>query len=145
MGTTRAQAEALPSGGDGGRVITSKIPARLDRLQWSRWHWLVVFGLGTGWVLDGREVTSVGAIASRLSEKYALGISASQVGFAATLYVVGACCGALFFGHLTDRHGRKLLFMITLGVYLVATVATAFAPTFAWFAVCRFFTGAGIG
>ncbi|MFL5842768.1 MAG: MFS transporter [Thermoleophilaceae bacterium] len=145
MGTAHAQAEALPSGGKAGRVITSKIPARLDRLQWSRWHWLVVVGLGTVWILDGLEVTIVGAIASRLSEKDALGISASQVGFAATLYVIGACCGALFFGYLTDRFGRKLLFMVTLGVYLVATVATAFAPSFAWFAVCRFFTGAGIG
>src|SRR4051794_34066688 len=145
MGTTRAQAEALPSGGDAGRVITSKIPARLDRLPWSKWHWLVVVGLGTVWILDGLEVTIVGAIASRLSEKDALGISASQVGFAATLYVIGACLGALFFGHLTDRYGRKLLFMVTLGVYLAATVLTAFAPTFLWFAVCRFFTGAGIG
>jgi MFS family permease len=144
MGTVDAQAQALPSGG-AGRTITSKIPARLDRLQWSRWHWLIVVGLGTVWILDGLEVTIVGAIASRLSEKAALGISASQVGFAATLYVIGACCGALFFGHLTDRYGRKLLFMVTLGVYLVATVATAFAPSFLWFAVCRFFTGAGIG
>jgi MFS family permease len=145
MGTAQAQAEALPSGGDAGRVITSKIPGRLDRLPWSKWHWLVVVGLGTVWILDGLEVTIVGAIASRLSEKDALGISASQVGLAATLYVVGACVGALFFGHLTDRYGRKLLFMVTLGVYLAATVATAFAPSFAWFAICRFFTGAGIG
>ena len=145
MGTAQAQAGALPPGGDAGRIITSKIPGRLDRLPWSRWHWLIVVGLGTVWILDGLEVTIVGAIASRLSEKDALGISASQVGFAATLYVIGACCGALFFGHLTDRYGRKLLFMVTLGVYLAATVATAFAPTFLWFAVCRFFTGAGIG
>jgi len=127
MGTANAQAEALPSG-EAGRTITSKIPARLDRLPWSRWHWLIVVGLGTVWILDGLEVTIVGAIASRLSEKDALGISSSQIGFAATLYVIGACCGALFFGHLTDRHGRKLLFMVTLGVYLLATVATAFAP-----------------
>jgi MFS family permease len=145
MGTVQAQAEALPSGGDAGRVVTSKIPARLDRLPWSRWHWVVIAGLGTVWILDGLEVTIVGAIASRLSEKDALGISASQVGLAATLYVIGACVGALFFGHLTDRYGRKLLFMITLGVYLCATVATAFAPTFLWFAICRFFTGSGIG
>ncbi|MEA3020271.1 MAG: hypothetical protein QOI47_1795 [Actinomycetota bacterium] len=144
MGTADAQAQALPSG-EAGRTITSNIPARLDRLQWSRWHWLVVVGLGTVWILDGLEVTIVGSIASRLSEKDALGISASQVGFAATIYVIGACCGALFFGHLTDRYGRKLLFMVTLGVYLAATVATAFAPSFLWFAVCRFFTGAGIG
>src|SRR3954452_12676767 len=145
MSTAAAQANALPSANDGGHVVTSKIPARLDRLPWARWHWLGVLGLGTVWILDGLEVTIVGAIASRLSEKDTLALSASQVGFAATLYVIGACCGALFFGHLTDRFGRKKLFMITLGVYLAATVATAFAPTFLWFGICRFFTGAGIG
>ncbi len=145
MGTAQGQAEALPSGGEAGRIVSSKIPARLDRLPWSRWHWIVVAGLGTVWILDGLEVTIVGAIASRLQEKDALGISASQIGLAATLYVIGACVGALFFGHLTDRYGRKLLFMVTLGVYLCATVATAFAPSFLWFAVCRFFTGSGIG
>src|SRR3954447_15252803 len=128
--STAAQAAALPSKDDGGRVVTSKIPARLDRLPWARWHWLVVARLGTLWILDGLEVTIVGAIASRLQEKGALGLSASQIGLAATLYVVGACVGALFFGHLTDRYGRKLLFMVTLGLYLCATVATAFAPTF---------------
>src|SRR4051794_7970849 len=145
MGTADAQAQALPSGGNAGRVITSKIPARLDRLPWSRWHWLVVIGLGTVWILDGLEVTIVGAIASRLQEKDALGLTASQIGGAATSYVMGACVGALFFGHLTDRFGRKLLFMVTLGLYLVATVATAFSETFLMFAICRFFTGAGIG
>jgi MFS family permease len=145
MSTAHAQADALPSGGNAGKIVTSNIPARLDRLQWSRWHWLIVAGLGTVWILDGLEVTIVGAIASRLTEKDALGITASQIGLAATIYVVGACCGALFFGHLTDRYGRKLLFMVTLGVYLAATVATAFAPSFLWFGICRFFTGAGIG
>src|SRR4051795_5494033 len=145
MGTADAQAQALPSANDGGRVITSKIPARLDRLPWARWHWLIVAGLGTVWILDGLEVTIVGAIASRLQEKGALGLSASQIGLAATLYVVGACVGALFFGRLTDKFGRKLLFMVTLGLYLVATVATAFAPSFLWFGICRFFTGSGIG
>src|SRR6476469_3445274 len=144
MGTAEAQAQALPSG-QPDRIIETNIPARLDRLPWSRWHWLVVIGLGTVWILDGLEVTIVGAIASRLQEKGALGLSASQLGLAATLYVVGACVGALFFGHLTDRYGRKLLFMVTLGVYLAATVATAFAPTFLWFGICRFFTGSGIG
>src|SRR3954452_24175810 len=145
MSTAAAQAQALPSANDGGRVITSKIPARLDRLPWARWHWLIVAGLGTVCRLDGLEGTIAGAIASRLQEKGALGLSASQIGLAATLYVVGACVGALFFGRLTDKLGRKLLFMVTLGVYLVATVATAFAPTFLWFGICRFFTGAGIG
>src|SRR5205085_11332970 len=108
MGTVQAQADALPSGGDAGRVVTTKIPARLDRLPWSKWHWLVVAGLGTVWILDGLEVTIVGAIASRLTEKDTLALSASQVGQAATAYVIGACLGALFFGHLTDRFGRKL-------------------------------------
>src|SRR3954465_3743172 len=134
----------MASGVEAGQ-ITTDIPARLDRLPWARWHWLIVIGLGTVWILDGLEVTIVGAIASRLQEKAALGLSASQIGFAATLYVVGACCGALFFGRLTDKMGRKLLFMVTPGVSLVATVATAFAPTFLWFGICRFFTGAGIG
>src|SRR4051795_8233736 len=145
MGTADAQAQALPSANDGGRVITSKIPARLDRLPWARWHWMIVIGLGTVWILDGLEVTIVGAIASRLQDKGALGLTASQIGLAATLYVIGACVGALFFGRLTDKLGRKLLFMITLGVYLIATVATAFAPSFLWFGICRFFTGSGIG
>src|SRR3954454_20556291 len=144
MGTAHAQAQALPSGRPD-RTVESNIPGRLDRLPWSRWHWMIVAGLGTVWILDGLEVTIVGAISSRLQEKAALGLSASQIGLAATLYVVGACCGALFFGRLTDKLGRKLLFMVTLGVYLVATVATAFAPTFLWFGICRFFTGAGIG
>src|SRR3954468_20743208 len=144
MGTANAQAQALPSG-RADRTVETNIPARLDRLPWSRWHWLIVVGLGTVWILDGLEVTIVGAIASRLQDKAALGLSASQIGFAATLYVVGACLGALFFGRLTDKMGRKLLFMVTLGVYLIATVATAFAPSFLWFGICRFFTGAGIG
>jgi MFS family permease len=127
-------------------VIETRIPGRLDRLPWSRWHWLVVIGLGTVWILDGLEVTIVGAIASRLTDPDSgLGISESQVGFAAAIYVLGACLGALFFGYLTDRFGRKKLFMITLVLYLVATVATAFSRNAAYFYACRFFTGAGIG
>lgn len=127
------------------KAFETNIPARLDRLPWSKWHWLVVIGLGTVWILDGLEVTIVGAIASRLTDKEALGLTESQIGQAASAYVAGACAGALFFGRFTDKYGRKLLFMITLGVYLLATVATAFADSFLWFAVCRFFTGAGIG
>src|SRR4051812_15250202 len=118
----------------------------MDRLPWARWHWLVVIGLGAVWILDGLEVTIVGTIASRLTEKGSgIGLTESQIGSAAAIYVAGACVGALFFGHLADRMGRKKLFMVTLLLYLVATVATAFSTTFLMFAVCRFFTGAGIG
>jgi MFS family permease len=127
-------------------VIETRIPGRLDRLPWARWHWLVVIGLGTVWILDGLEVTIVGAIASRLTDPDSgLGLSESQVGLAASIYVLGACLGALFFGYLTDRFGRKKLFIITLCVYLVATVATAFSGSALFFYACRFFTGAGIG
>src|SRR3954452_8324748 len=127
-------------------VLRTRIPARLDRLPWSKFHWRVVIGLGTVWILDGLEVTIVGSISSRLTEKGSgIAIDASQIGQAAAVYVAGACVGALLFGQLTDRFGRKKLFMLTLGVYIVATVATAFAPTALYFFVCRFFTGIGIG
>jgi MFS family permease len=128
-----------------GRIETN-IPARLDRLPWARFHWLVVIGLGTVWILDGLEVTIVGSIAPRLTEKGSgIAITTAQIGTAAAVYVAGACAGALFFGQLTDRFGRKKLFLITLGVYILATLATAASWT-AWFLfLCRFFTGAGIG
>ena len=127
-------------------TIETRIPGRLDRLPWARWHWLIVIGLGTVWVLDGLEVTIVGTIASRLTKpESGLGLTDSQVGLAAAIYVLGACLGALFFGYLTDRFGRKKLFMITLVLYLLATVATAFSRNALYFYVCRFFTGAGIG
>ncbi|MDQ1615525.1 MAG: hypothetical protein QOJ60_1464 [Actinomycetota bacterium] len=127
-------------------TIETNIPARLDRLPWARWHWVVVIGLGAVWILDGLEVTIVGAIASRLTEKGAgLVLTDSQIGQAAAWYVAGACIGALFFGYLTDRFGRKKLFIVTLLVYLVATVLTAFSMNPMWFFACRFFTGAGIG
>ena len=126
--------------------IESDIPARLDRLPWSRWHWLIVIGLGTVWILDGLEVTIVGSIAGQLTEKDSgIALSDAQIGQAAAAYVTGACLGALFFGRMTDKFGRKKLFLITLALYLVATVATAFAESMLFFAICRFFTGAGIG
>jgi MFS family permease len=118
----------------------------MDRLPWSRWHWLVVLGLGTVWVLDGLEVTIVGAIGGALTQKGSgLELGPEQVALAATVYIVGACTGALFFGRLTDVYGRKKLFVITLAVYLVAVVLTAFSMNPIWFYACRFFTGAGIG
>src|SRR5436189_6142878 len=97
-------------------TIKTNIPARMDRLPWSRWHWLVVLGLGTVWILDGLEVTIVGAIASRLSEKDALGISEYQVAVGGTFYIAGAAVGALFFGSLTVRLGPNELFLASLGV-----------------------------
>jgi MFS family permease len=128
-------------------TIETDIPARLDRLPWSRWHWRILVGLGTVWILDGLEVTIVGSIAGAISAKGSgIHISSADIaGWAASLYVAGACVGALLFGRLTDMFGRKRLFMITLGVYLVATIATAFAWTPIFFFACRFVTGMGIG
>jgi MFS family permease len=128
-------------------TVTTKVPARLDRLPWSRWHWKIVIGLGAVWILDGLEVTIVGNISGQIG-KPGSGIHITQAqitGFGAAMYVLGACLGALFFGYLTDRFGRKKLFMITLGTYLAATALTAlsFAPW--WFFLFRFLTGLGIG
>jgi len=126
--------------------ITTDIPARLDRLPWARWHWLVVIGLGTVWILDGLEVTIVGSMSDALKpDGDGLGMSSFQVGLAGASYVAGACLGALFFGQLTDRLGRKKLFMVSLGVYSVATVLTAFSVNPAWYLIARFLTGTGIG
>lgn len=127
-------------------TIDTRIPSRLDRLPWSRFHWRVVIGLGTVWILDGIEVTIVGAVGAVLTEKGSgLGLSISGVGTAAAIYVAGACVGALFFGQLCDRFGRKKLFLITLGVYIVSTVVTAFSFAPWFFYLARFFTGSGIG
>nr|SBO91019.1 sugar transport protein [Nonomuraea gerenzanensis] len=128
-------------------TVTTKVPARLDRLPWSRWHWMIVIGLGTVWILDGLEVTIVGNLSAQLAKPGSgLDITQTQVaGVAAALYVAGACTGALFFGWLTDRYGRKKLFIITLVVYLVATLLTAFSFSAWWFFLFRFMTGFGIG
>lgn len=126
-------------------VITSNIPARLDRLPWSRWHWKVVVALGVSWLLDGLEVTVVGSLGPALQRPETLGLSAAEIGWAASAYIGGAVLGALFFGRLADRLGRKRIFLVTLAVYLVATVATAFTWDIASFAFCRFVTGFGIG
>ena len=127
-------------------VVETDIPARMDRLPWARWHWVVLAGLGTVWILDGLEVTIVGSLGDRLTDpRSGLGLTPGQVGLAASFYVAGAVLGSLFFGYLTDRLGRKRLFMVTLLVYLVATILTAFSMNPMWFFACRFFTGAGIG
>jgi len=128
-----------------GTWIETDIPPRLDRLPWSRWHLRVVVALGITWALDGLEVTLVGSIASVLTEPSTLHLSDSQVGLAASAYLLGAIVGALFFGRLTDSLGRKKLFLVTLGVYTTATVLTAFSWGFASFVLFRFLTGTGIG
>jgi MFS family permease len=124
-------------------VIRTCIPARLDRLPWSRWHWLIVTGLGITWILDGLEVTLAGTLGGVL--KQALHMSDSQVGQSATFYLSGAVIGALGFGWATDRLGRKKLFTITLLVYLLATAATALSWNFFSYSAFRFVTGLGIG
>ena len=140
--------EAGDATADSGRfkTIETRIPARLDRLPWSSFHWRVVIGLGIVWILDGLEVTIIGFLAPTLTEPGSgLALSEGQIALAQSIYVAGACTGALFFGQLTDRFGRKKLFLITLSVYLLATVATAFSQSALWFLAARFFTGAGIG
>jgi MFS family permease len=126
-------------------IIETDIPARLDRLPWSRFHTLVVAALGITWILDGLEVTLAGSVAGALKASPVLQFSNADVGLAASAYLGGAVVGALLFGWLTDRLGRKKLFFITLGVYLSATAATALSWNFASFALFRFLTGAGIG
>jgi MFS family permease len=125
--------------------IVTNIPQRMDRLPWSNWHWLVVSALGVTWLLDGLEVSVVAALGPILTHPTTLGLTESEVGLAASAYLAGSVLGALVFSYLTDRQGRKKWFMITLLVYLVSTILTAFAwdlPSLMFF---RFLTGAGIG
>jgi MFS family permease len=130
---------------EGRDVERTDVPARLDRLPWSRFHVLVVAALGITWILDGLEVTVAGSVAAALQQSPRLHLSAQQVGLTGSAYLAGAVLGALYFGHLTDRLGRKRLFNVTLGVYLAATALTALSWDFNSFAFFRFFTGAGIG
>jgi len=128
------------------RTVETQVPGRIDRLPWSRWHTLVIFALGVTWVLDGIEVSIAGNIADALTNpETGLGFSPGQIGTATGIYIAGACTGALFFSYLTDRYGRKKLFLITLAVYLIFSVLTAFSWNFASFVVFRFLAGAGIG
>ena len=128
-----------------GEWIESHVPARLDRLPWSRWHWLIVVALGATWILDGLEVTLASALGGILTRRETLGLSDAQVGASATFYLAGAVIGALLFGYGTDRFGRKKLFFITVAVYLTGTAVSAFSWNFASYAFFRALTGAGIG
>jgi len=126
-------------------MLQTSIPARLDRLPWSGWHWRVVIALGVSWLLDGLEVTVVGALGPALQRPETLGLSAGEIGWAASAYIGGAVLGALVFGRLADSLGRKRMFLVTLAVYLAATVLTAFSFDLWSFALCRALTGFGIG
>lgn len=126
-------------------IIECDVPARLDRLPWGRFHTLVVAALGITWILDGLEVTLAGAVAGALQDSPSLGFSSSDIGLVGGAYLAGAVLGALFFGWLTDRLGRRKLFFITLAVYVASTIATGFSWNVWSFALFRFLTGAGIG
>jgi MFS family permease len=140
-----AQSQGGPASAGAGTVCETDIPARLDRLPWGRFHTLVVVALGITWILDGLEVTLAGSVAGALRQSPVLQLSSTDIGFVGSAYLAGAVLGAIFFGWLTDRLGRKKLFFITLAVYLVATAATAFSWNVWSFALFRFITGAGIG
>src|SRR5215217_1310352 len=127
-------------------AVESRIPSRMDRLPWARWHWLVIAALGITWILDGLEVTIVGNIAGILVEPDSgLNLTEGKVGLAGGIYIAGACTGALFFSYLTDRFGRNRLFLITLAVYLIFSFLTAFSWDFWSFVAFRFLAGTGIG
>jgi MFS family permease len=131
-------------------TIRSLIPARIDRLSWAPFHTRMVVALGTAWVLDGIEITIAGAIGPVLQDKASLGMTATEVGAIATVYLLGEVFGALFFGRLSDKLGRKNLFIVTLGVYLVGNALTAFTWSgdglgLLFLYVTRFVAGAGIG
>jgi MFS family permease len=127
------------------RPIESDVPARLDRLPWSAWHLRIIVALGTSWILDGLEVTLVGSLSGVLQSKDGLSLSDRSVAAAATTYLAGAVIGALLFGHLTDRLGRRRLFLVTLATYSAATIGTGLSVNAVMFFICRFFTGLGIG
>ena len=136
---------AAATTGATGEIVETDISARLDRLRWSKFHTLVIVALGITWVLDGLEVTLAGAISGALKASPTLQFTNTDIGYAGTAYLLGAVIGAAGFGWLTDRWGRKILFFVTLALYLAATAATAFAWDIWSFMLFRFLTGAGIG
>ena len=127
------------------QIIESNVPARLDRLPWSAWHWRIVIALGITWLLDGLETMLGGALSGILKDPRTLNMTDSEIGLSSTVYLAGAVAGALVFGYATDRLGRKRLFFLTLGLYLSATAATAFSWSFWSYCLFRGLTGSGIG
>jgi MFS family permease len=145
MPPTSAPASARTRDAAIGETIHTDIPSRLDTLRWSRWHVRVVVGLGITWILDGLESSLVANLGPTLTDRRTLGLSAAEVGLANTTYLLGEVLGALLFGYLTDRWGRRRLFMITLALYLSATALSGAAPSYGVFLLFRFLAGAGIG
>lgn len=133
------------AGANPGSSVKTTVPARLDRLPWARFHLMVVVALGITWVLDGLEVTIVGALSGILQSEHTLHLSSQQIGTVASCYVAGAVLGAIIFGWLTDRFGRRTMFYITLAIYLGGVLLTAVSWDMASFAIFRFITGLGIG
>jgi MFS family permease len=133
------------AGANSAGSIKTTVPARLDRLPWARFHLMVVVALGITWVLDGLEVTIVGALSGVLQSEHTLHLSSEQIGTVASCYVAGAVLGAIVFGWLTDRFGRRTMFYITLAIYLGGVLLTAVSWTMTSFAIFRFITGLGIG
>jgi MFS family permease len=128
-----------------GSTVHSDVPVRLDALGWSRWHKRVIVALGITWILDGLEASLVSALGPTLRDPDTLGLTGGEVGFTSSVYLIGQVLGALVFGHLTDRLGRKRLFLVTIALYLAATALSGLAPNYGVFLVLRFFAGAGIG
>ncbi|MEX5353733.1 MFS transporter [Pseudomonas juntendi] len=145
MRTLASRQEPLVPQSPTGRAYRTDIPARLDRLPWTRFHTLLVLALGITWLLDGLEVTLAGAVSGALKDSPALQMSNTEIGLAGASYIAGAVLGALLFGWLTDRLGRRRLFFVTLVLYIGATAATAFSWNLWSFLLFRFLTGAGIG
>src|SRR3954468_20188023 len=127
------------------RSTRSLVPARMDRLPWTKFHWLVVIGLGVSWILDGLEIQLVSLVSPILQKPEALGLTAGQTGFLGSMYLIGEVVGALFFGRLTDTLGRKRLFIVTLAIYLVGSGLGGFAWDYWSLLFFRFVAGLGIG
>ncbi|HTM31993.1 MAG TPA: MFS transporter, partial [Vicinamibacterales bacterium] len=128
-----------------GSWVSSDVPGRLDALEWSSWHRRMILALGITWILDGLEASLIANVAPTLTRSDALGLSATEVGVANSVYLLGQVAGALIFGHLADRLGRKRLFLITLALYLAATALSGLAPDYSVFLVFRLLAGSGIG
>jgi MFS family permease len=125
--------------------VRSLVPARMDRLPWTRFHWLVIIGLGVSWILDGLEIQIASTVGTVLTDRHTLHITTGDVGTLGSVYLFGEVVGALVFGRITDAIGRKKMFVVCLGLYLVASGLGGFSFNLWSLLVCRFLAGMGIG